>query len=115
MTHPFFATASLGTAPALAAELRELGLPVLEEQKGGVSFGRTLEDGYRACLWSRIASRVLKPQRLGRCQALIERGGARHLLSGALQQAVRFAQNPGGHRAQPLDVGGFDRIHQLSV
>jgi len=57
----FFATASRGTEAVLADELRALGIPAVEERRGGVAFGASLEDGYRACLWSRIASRILLP------------------------------------------------------
>ena len=57
----FFASASRGTETALAEELAALGAAGIDEQRGGVAFGTRLEDGYRACLWSRIASRVLLP------------------------------------------------------
>ncbi len=54
----FFATAPKGVEPYLAAELRALGIAG-EEGPGGVAFSGELEAGYRACLWSRLASRVL--------------------------------------------------------
>jgi len=54
-----FATAAKGTEPALRDELRELGLRGVRADRGGVHFGRTWEDGWRACLHSRIAIRVL--------------------------------------------------------
>jgi len=60
--HPisrFFATASRGTEEVLADELRELGLQNVEARRGGVAFGGGIEGAYRACLWSRVASRVL--------------------------------------------------------
>ncbi|MCP3982478.1 MAG: bifunctional 23S rRNA (guanine(2069)-N(7))-methyltransferase RlmK/23S rRNA (guanine(2445)-N(2))-methyltransferase RlmL [bacterium] len=57
----FFATASRGTEDVLAQELRQLGIDDVEAQRGGVAFGTRLEDGYLACLWSRVASRVLMP------------------------------------------------------
>lgn len=57
----FFATASRGTEEVLAEELRELGIDAVRVRRGGVEFGSRLEDGYRACLWSRVASRVLLP------------------------------------------------------
>jgi len=57
----FFATAAKGTEPALRDELRELGLPGVRADRGGVHFDGELSDGYRACLWSRIALRVLMP------------------------------------------------------
>jgi 23S rRNA (guanine2445-N2)-methyltransferase / 23S rRNA (guanine2069-N7)-methyltransferase len=56
-----FATASKGTSVALGEELRELGISPVEVLVGGVAFGSDLRDAYRACLWSRVASRVLLP------------------------------------------------------
>lgn len=60
-TARFFASASRGTEPVLAAELAELGISIVEPDRGGVAFGASLEDAYRACLWSRVASRVFLP------------------------------------------------------
>jgi putative N6-adenine-specific DNA methylase len=55
----FFATAAKGTEPALRDELRELRLPRVRADRGGVHFEGALEDAARACLWSRVALRVL--------------------------------------------------------
>jgi len=57
----FFATAAKGTEPLLRDELNELGLPRVRADRGGVHFGAEVRDAYRACLWSRIAQRVLEP------------------------------------------------------
>ncbi len=57
----FFATAARGVEPLLAQELRELGATEIRETVGGVAFSGTLEAAYRACLWSRLASRILLP------------------------------------------------------
>jgi 23S rRNA G2445 N2-methylase RlmL len=57
----FFATAAKGTERLLAEELTELGLPGVSVDPGGVYFGAGVEDAYRACLWSRIALRVVEP------------------------------------------------------
>lgn len=57
----FFATAAKGIAPLLAAELQTLGATDIRETRAGVSFGGTLETAYRACLWSRLANRILYP------------------------------------------------------
>ena len=38
-----------------------LGLAGAVEARGGARFTGTLEDGYRACLWSRVANRILMP------------------------------------------------------
>lgn len=56
----FFATAAKGTEPLLRDELLELGLPRVRADRGGVHFGAEPADAYRACLWSRIAQRVLE-------------------------------------------------------
>ncbi len=55
----FFATAAKGTEPALRDELRELGLPGVRADRGGVHFEGGLGEGALACLASRIAVRVL--------------------------------------------------------
>ncbi|MEE4275358.1 MAG: THUMP domain-containing protein, partial [Thermoleophilia bacterium] len=55
----FFATAPRGVERALASEVRSLGAAHVREARGGVSFNGPLEAGYRACLWSRLATRVL--------------------------------------------------------
>ncbi len=55
----FFATAAKGTEPALRDELRELRLPRVRADRGGVHFEGDLPDAARACLWSRVALRVL--------------------------------------------------------
>jgi 23S rRNA G2445 N2-methylase RlmL len=58
-THALVATCSRGLEPVLAAELAELGLPPAAELRGAVGFRADLAGAYRACLWSRTASRVL--------------------------------------------------------
>ena len=55
----FVATVPRGLADLLAAELRSVGALHTRERSAGVLFSGTLETGYRACLWSRTASRVL--------------------------------------------------------
>jgi 23S rRNA (guanine2445-N2)-methyltransferase / 23S rRNA (guanine2069-N7)-methyltransferase len=55
----FFATAPRGFADLLARELTAQGAQDCSERPAGVQFQGTLETGYRACLWSRTASRVL--------------------------------------------------------
>ncbi|MFN2301407.1 MAG: bifunctional 23S rRNA (guanine(2069)-N(7))-methyltransferase RlmK/23S rRNA (guanine(2445)-N(2))-methyltransferase RlmL [Gammaproteobacteria bacterium] len=59
MTYRYFATAARGTGFLLADELRALGLQQVRESGAGVTFAGNLADGYRACLWSRLASRIL--------------------------------------------------------
>jgi 23S rRNA G2445 N2-methylase RlmL len=55
----FFATCAAGTERALAGELAELGLPRVSAGRGGVRFEGDLEPALSACLWSRIAVRIL--------------------------------------------------------
>ncbi len=61
--NPFFATAPRGLEELLAAELGSLGLNSVRVRRGGVEFGGDLAAAYRACLWSRLANRVLMPIR----------------------------------------------------
>jgi putative N6-adenine-specific DNA methylase len=55
----FFATAAKGTEPALRDELREMRLRHVRADRGGVHFEGELADAARACLWSRVALRIL--------------------------------------------------------
>lgn len=55
----FVATCPKGFERLLADELIALGEPQVRPLSGQVSFGGGLKDAYRACLWSRLASRVL--------------------------------------------------------
>jgi 23S rRNA (guanine2445-N2)-methyltransferase / 23S rRNA (guanine2069-N7)-methyltransferase len=61
VTHAFFATTAKGLEAVLAGELRAFAVTDVELQRAGVAFRGPLESGYRACLWSRVASRVLLP------------------------------------------------------
>ena len=55
----WIATAPVGAASVLAQELATFGASDIRERSHDVKFQGTLEVGYRACLWSRTASRVL--------------------------------------------------------
>lgn len=55
----YFATCAKGIEALLAEELHALGAGGVRPARAGVAFTGTLEVGYRACLWSRTASRVL--------------------------------------------------------
>jgi 23S rRNA (guanine2445-N2)-methyltransferase / 23S rRNA (guanine2069-N7)-methyltransferase len=57
----FFASCPPAVADLTAAELRACGATNTRELKLGVLFEGTLETAYRACLWSRTASRILMP------------------------------------------------------
>lgn len=56
-----FATTAKGMETLLAGELEALGAGSIEATRAGAAFEGTLETAYRACLWSRIANRVLLP------------------------------------------------------
>ncbi|MFR7746650.1 MAG: hypothetical protein ACLU06_04400 [Eggerthellaceae bacterium] len=56
----FYATCSKGFEQLLAEELKRLKAQRVRPLKGGVAFFGTKTDGYRICLWSRMASRVLR-------------------------------------------------------
>ncbi len=59
MTLKFFAPCAKGLEYLLVDELKALGAGDVHEALMGVYFSGTLETGYRAVLWSRLASRVL--------------------------------------------------------
>lgn len=55
----FFASCMAGAERSLAEELRTLDIERVRPLKGGVAFFCGPEGAYRACLWSRLASRIL--------------------------------------------------------
>jgi 23S rRNA (guanine2445-N2)-methyltransferase / 23S rRNA (guanine2069-N7)-methyltransferase len=55
----WIATAPVGAASVLAEELAQFGATDIRERSHDVKFQGTLEVGYRTCLWSRTATRVL--------------------------------------------------------
>jgi 23S rRNA G2445 N2-methylase RlmL len=55
----FFATSAKGTEGAIRDELREHHFRGVRADRGGVHFRGPLREGFRACLWSRSAVRVL--------------------------------------------------------
>lgn len=57
-SHEFYASCPEGFEVALADELRGLGLRQVRRLKGRVTFVGPAADAYRACLWSRLASRI---------------------------------------------------------
>ena len=71
----FFATCARGLEYLLVDELQALGAQAVREGLAGVHFEGELETGYRAVLWSRLASRVLlvvKQARLNSTEELYE-------------------------------------------
>lgn len=75
----FFATCPQGMETLLLEELIHLGATSVKETRAGVHFSGTLATAYRACLWSRLASRILMP--LGQFPA----DGAQALYEGVQQ------------------------------
>jgi len=61
VTRKFFATCPKGLEYLLVDELKALGAAEVHEALAGVHFSGGLAAGYGACLWSRLASRVLMP------------------------------------------------------
>ena len=57
----FFAGSVRYVEDLLARELINLGARNVRETRAGVYFSGTLETAYRACLWSRVGSRILLP------------------------------------------------------
>ena len=55
----FVATCPKGFEKLLAEELASFKIPQVRQLRGRVAFGGEVADAYRACLWSRLASRVL--------------------------------------------------------
>ena len=63
----FYCSCPEGFEFALADELKALGLSHVRRLKGRATFEGDIDEGYRACLWSRLASRVFVV--LGRFEA----------------------------------------------
>lgn len=55
----FFVTCPKGVEYLLVDELQELGLELVRHAPAGAWVQGSLEGGYRACLWSRLANRVI--------------------------------------------------------
>ena len=61
MIHQYFATCPKGLEGLLNTELQQLGGEDLRETVAGVYFSGDLSMAYRACLWSRLANKILLP------------------------------------------------------
>ena len=59
--HTFFATCPKGIEELLYHEILSLDNPHVKQARSGVFFKGTLQSAYKACLWSRLANRVLLP------------------------------------------------------
>ena len=103
----WIATAPVGAASVLAEELAQFGADDIRERSHDVKFQGTLEVGYRTCLWSRTATRVLLS--LGSIDAGSSkqrlRGGQAHRLA----RAFRAGRNPG------LRLQRRQRIHPTHI
>jgi 23S rRNA (guanine2445-N2)-methyltransferase / 23S rRNA (guanine2069-N7)-methyltransferase len=97
----FTATVSRGAEPVLMKELRRMGLQRVVEERGAVHFMGPLRDGLRACMWSRVASRVLL--RLSRFEA----NSADMLYDGL--RAIDWASHLAPHGALWVDFVGTSR------
>ena len=64
-THILYATCAPGLPPLLEQELRDVGASQVSAAGAGVRFEGTLETAYNACLWSRLANRILLPLHSG--------------------------------------------------
>nr|WP_298412691.1 bifunctional 23S rRNA (guanine(2069)-N(7))-methyltransferase RlmK/23S rRNA (guanine(2445)-N(2))-methyltransferase RlmL [uncultured Halomonas sp.] len=59
VTMTFFATCPKGNEELLAAEIANLGGQASKSTVAGIYFQGSLEAAYRACLWSRLANRIV--------------------------------------------------------
>ena len=57
----YFATAPKGMPDLLVTELQSFGATNVAETRAGAQFEGSMEVVYRACLWSRLANRILLP------------------------------------------------------
>jgi 23S rRNA (guanine2445-N2)-methyltransferase / 23S rRNA (guanine2069-N7)-methyltransferase len=60
-TTTYFASTAKGMELILADELRDMGAANVKDALGGVYFDGDMEMALRACLWSRLANRILMP------------------------------------------------------
>ena len=57
----YWVTCADGLETLLEEEIKGLGVQDIERFPGRLTFKGTLENAYRICMWSRLASRVLMP------------------------------------------------------
>jgi 23S rRNA (guanine2445-N2)-methyltransferase / 23S rRNA (guanine2069-N7)-methyltransferase len=72
MSHKFLATCPKGFEPILVDELNSFGADQVKQVAVGVEFTAEIEQAYRACLWSRVANRVLLPLLSGNAESADE-------------------------------------------
>jgi 23S rRNA (guanine2445-N2)-methyltransferase / 23S rRNA (guanine2069-N7)-methyltransferase len=101
------ATAPIGAASVLAEELAQSGAEQIRERSHDVKFQGTLEVGYRACLWSRTATRVFLS--LGS----IEAGSAKSIYEGVKRMDWREHIAPGATLACDCSGGNESIRHTI--
>lgn len=97
----FFAACPKGLEYPLVDELKALGAADVHEALAGVHFRGEIETGYRACLWSRLASRVLMPL------SEFEADDAESLYAGAL--AIDWSEHLDPESTFAIDAVGSTR------
>ncbi len=93
----FFATCPKGLEYLLRDELVAMGAQDVREALAGVHFAGSLETAYRACLWSRLASRILLPL------AEFDAATDEQLYAGV--QAIDWSQHLAAHGTFAVDAG----------
>ena len=58
-SNQFFATCAKGVEDLVQKELQQLNISITKIHTGGVSFQCDIGSAYKACLWSRVSSRIL--------------------------------------------------------
>jgi 23S rRNA (guanine2445-N2)-methyltransferase / 23S rRNA (guanine2069-N7)-methyltransferase len=97
----FFASCPKGLEYLLVDELKALGASDVHEALAGVYFRGELEAGYQACLWSRLASRILMPV----AEFAVEDGDA--LYAGALD--IDWSKHLGVEASFAVDAVGASK------
>ncbi|MBB3229034.1 23S rRNA (guanine2445-N2)-methyltransferase / 23S rRNA (guanine2069-N7)-methyltransferase [Luteibacter sp. Sphag1AF] len=92
----FFATCPKGLEYLLRDELVALGASDVREALAGVYFSGELATAYRACLWSRLASRILMPL------AEFEAGDPEALYEGV--QSIDWSEHLAAHGTVAVDA-----------
>ncbi|WP_329742856.1 bifunctional 23S rRNA (guanine(2069)-N(7))-methyltransferase RlmK/23S rRNA (guanine(2445)-N(2))-methyltransferase RlmL [Dyella sp. A6] len=92
----FFATCPKGLEYLLRDELTAIGASDVHEALAGVHFSGNLETAYRACLWSRLASRILMPL------AEFDAADDEALYAGV--QAIDWSQHLAAHATLAVDA-----------
>jgi 23S rRNA (guanine2445-N2)-methyltransferase / 23S rRNA (guanine2069-N7)-methyltransferase len=103
----WIATAPVGAASVLAEELAQFGATDIRERSHDVKFQGTLEVGYRTCLWSRTATRVLLS--LGS----IDAGSSKNLYEGVKRIDWREHLAPGATLACDCSGGNESIRHTI--